>query len=32
MDSVKVAGVREWATPKTIKDVQSFLGFLNFYR
>jgi hypothetical protein len=31
MDSVKVAGVRKWAIPKTVKDVQSFLGFLNFY-
>jgi hypothetical protein len=31
MDPMKVAGVREWATPKTVKDVQSFLGFLNFY-
>jgi hypothetical protein len=27
-----VAGVREWATPRNVKDVQSFLGFLNFYR
>jgi hypothetical protein len=32
MDPVKVAGVREWAIPRTVKDVQSFLGFLNFYR
>jgi hypothetical protein len=32
MDPVKVARVREWAMPKTVKDVQSFLGFLNFYR
>jgi hypothetical protein len=31
MDPVKVAGVREWATPRTVKDVQSFLGFLNFH-
>jgi hypothetical protein len=32
MDPVKVAGLREWATPRTVKDVQSVLGFLNFYR
>ena len=32
MDPIKVAGVREWATPHTVKEVQSFLGFLNFYR
>ena len=29
---MKVAGVREWKTPKNVKEVQSFLGFLNFYR
>jgi hypothetical protein len=32
MDPVKVAGIHEWAKPQTVKDVQSFLGFLNFYR
>jgi len=32
MDPVKVAGVAEWPTPKTKKEVQSFLGFTNFYR
>jgi hypothetical protein len=32
MDPVKVDGVREWPTPKTKKDVQSFVGFANFYR
>jgi hypothetical protein len=31
MDPVKVASVQEWATPRNLKDVQSFLGFLNFY-
>jgi hypothetical protein len=31
MDPMKAAGVREWATPRTVKDVQSFLGFLSFY-
>jgi hypothetical protein len=32
MDPVKVAGVMEWLTPMTKKEVQSFLGFVNFYR
>jgi hypothetical protein len=31
MDLVKVAGVTEWLTPTTKKEVQSFLGFANFY-
>ncbi|GLB36639.1 putative retrotransposable element tf2 155 kda protein type 1-like [Lyophyllum shimeji] len=32
MDLVKVAGVAKWPTPKNKKEVQSFLGFTNFYR
>jgi hypothetical protein len=32
MDPVKVAGVQEWPPPKNRKEVQSFLGFANFYR
>src|SRR6202522_2137413 len=32
MDPAKVAGVSEWPTPTTKKEVQSFLGFVNFYR
>ena len=32
MDPVKVAGVREWPAPTTIKGVRSFLGFCNYYR
>ena len=31
MDPVKIQGIMEWPTPKTVKDVQSFLGFCNFY-
>jgi hypothetical protein len=31
IDSVKVAGVMEWPIPKSKKEVQSFLGFVNFY-
>ncbi len=32
MDPVKVAGIVQWPEPQNIKDVQSFLGFGNFYR
>ena len=28
----KVKAVVEWPTPKTIKDVRSFLGLARFYR
>lgn len=28
----KLQRVREWQTPKTVKELQSFLGFCNFYR
>jgi len=31
MDPVKVAGVMEWPIPSNRKEVQSFLGFTNFY-
>lgn len=32
MDMEKVSAVLDWAIPKTVKDVQAFLGFANFYR
>ena len=32
MDPAKVAGVAEWPVPSNKKEVQSFLGFTNFYR
>ena len=32
MDLVKVSGVAEWPTPWNKKEVQSFVGFVNFYR
>jgi len=31
MDPVKLNAVTNWPTPKTIKEVQKFLGFCNFY-
>lgn len=32
MDPEKVKAVLEWAAPKTVKGVQAFIGFANFYR
>ena len=32
MDSAKLKGILEWPTLKTVEEVQSFLGFENFYR
>jgi len=32
MDQAKVHGITNWPTPKTLKNVQAFLGFCNFYR
>jgi Reverse transcriptase (RNA-dependent DNA polymerase) len=32
MDPAKLKGILDWPAPKTIKKVQSFLGFKNFYR
>src|SRR5258708_31673499 len=32
MDLMKVCGVMEWPTPMKVKEVQSFLGFVNFYQ
>src|SRR5258708_31248759 len=31
MDLMKVHGVTEWPTPTKVKEVQSFLRFVNFY-
>jgi len=31
MDPVKLTAVTNWPTPKTMKEVQKFLGFCNFY-
>src|SRR5258708_5221651 len=32
MDPTKVRRVTEWPTPTKVKEVQSFLGFVNFYQ
>ena len=32
MDPGKVAAVRDWPTPMTLKEVWAFIGFANFYR
>ncbi|KAG5347401.1 hypothetical protein C0989_011986, partial [Termitomyces sp. Mn162] len=31
MDPIQVAGVAEWPEPRNKKEVQAFLGFVNFY-
>jgi len=31
MEEEKVKGVMEWPTPKCVKDVQKFLGLVNYY-
>jgi len=32
MEKKKVQGVVEWLVPKSVKDVQKFLGLANYYR
>ena len=32
MDPGKVSAILEWPEPHKVKDIQSFLGFANFYR
>jgi len=32
METDKVKAVKEWKIPTKIKEVESFLGFANFYR
>src|SRR5258707_4355362 len=32
MDPMKVHRVMDWPTPMKFKEVQSFLGFMNFYQ
>ena len=32
MDSAKVSAVEQWPAPKSVREIQVFLGFANFYR
>src|SRR5258708_23243362 len=32
MDPIKVQGVTDWPQLTKVKDVQSFIGFMNFYQ
>ena len=32
MDKAKVKVIQEWPQPRSVRDIQSFLGFANFYR
>jgi len=31
MEQEKIKAIKEWKTPMKVKDVESFLGFANFY-
>ena len=32
IEQEKIKVVKEWKTPIKVKDVESFLGFVNFYQ
>jgi hypothetical protein len=32
VDSEKIQTIINWTTPTTVKGLQAFLGFCNFYR
>jgi len=32
MEKEKIKAVKEWKTPMKVKNMESFLGFANFYR
>ena len=32
MDPGKIKAVKDWPTPTTVKEVQQFLGFANYYQ
>jgi hypothetical protein len=31
MNPAKLSGISQWQIPSSVKEVQSFLGFCNFY-
>ena len=31
MDPVKLKGIKDWPKPTTMKELQQFLGFVNYY-
>jgi len=31
IEQEKIKDVKEWKTPTKVKDMESFLGFANFY-
>ena len=32
METAKITSILEWPVPTSVKQVQSFLGFANFYK
>ncbi len=32
MEEEKIEAVRDWSEPQSVRDIQVFLGFVNFYR
>ena len=32
MDPIKLEGIKNWPTPKSVRNVRQFIGFCNFYR
>ena len=32
MEDKKVKDIRDWPTPKTLKELKGFIGFCNFYQ
>ena len=32
IEEKKVKAIKEWKTPTKVKDIESFLGFANFYQ
>ncbi len=32
MEEERIEAVRDWPEPQSVRDIQVFLGFANFYR